>query len=76
MYTEQSISKGVIDVYAKSEKITDVIKRYDICTMGVACPIEAGTEFVLPLTEIPKYELEVIILIFLTFCRLLLVLPL
>lgn len=47
-------------MYAKSENITDLLGRFDICAMGLSCPIEAGTNFVLPLSEVPKDELEVI----------------
>ncbi|KFK24611.1 hypothetical protein AALP_AA8G001700 [Arabis alpina] len=57
-FTKEKIGKGLIDVYAKSEKITDHLKRYDICAMGVPCPVEAGSNFVIPLTEIPFYALE------------------
>ncbi|VVB12907.1 unnamed protein product [Arabis nemorensis] len=55
---KESIGKGVIDVYAKSENITDLLGRFDLCAMGVPCPIEAGSKFVLPLHEVPKDVLE------------------
>ncbi|ESQ40118.1 hypothetical protein EUTSA_v10014916mg [Eutrema salsugineum] len=50
-YAKKSIDSGSIEVYAKSEKVTDLLRRQ-------ACVIEAGTNFVLPLSEVPKDVLE------------------
>lgn len=53
MYTGKSIDGGSIEVYAKSENITDLLRRSPIS------PIKAGTKFEFPLSEVPKDILEV-----------------
>lgn len=66
MYTGKSIDFGSIEVYAKSENVTDLVRRYFLCVVGDSCAIEAGSNFVLPLSEVPKDVLEVIY--FYTLC--------
>ncbi|KAH0895411.1 MD-2-related lipid-recognition protein 3 [Brassica rapa] len=50
-YAKESIHTGSIEVYAKSENITDLLRKQP-------CTIESGTKFVLPLSEVPKDILE------------------
>uniref|UniRef100_A0A1J3CUK1 MD-2-related lipid-recognition domain-containing protein n=1 Tax=Noccaea caerulescens TaxID=107243 RepID=A0A1J3CUK1_NOCCA len=51
-YASKSIDGGSIEVYAKSENITDLLRRSPIS------PIKAGTKFEFPLSEVPKDILE------------------
>ncbi|CAH8338205.1 unnamed protein product [Eruca vesicaria subsp. sativa] len=57
-YAKESIHAGSIEVYAKSENITDLLRQYNLCVVGEVCAIESGTKFVLPLSQIPKDILE------------------
>ncbi|CAN6991480.1 unnamed protein product [Brassica oleracea var. botrytis] len=50
-HAKESIHAGSIEVYAKSENITDLLRKQP-------CTIESGTKFVLPLSEVPKDILE------------------
>ncbi|KAJ0247075.1 MD-2-related lipid-recognition domain-containing protein [Hirschfeldia incana] len=69
-YASKQMNNVTIEVYAKSKKSTDRLGEYSICKMGGACviksgwcfttdcSIEAGTKFVLPISEVIVGDLE------------------
>ncbi|XP_018463951.1 MD-2-related lipid-recognition protein 3 [Raphanus sativus] len=57
-HAKESIHAGSIEVYAKSENITDLLRQSTLCVVSEACAIESGTNFVLPLPGVPKEILE------------------
>ncbi|CAH2060369.1 unnamed protein product [Thlaspi arvense] len=52
-YANQGIDYGSIEVHVTAGDVTHLMRRYFLCVVGDSCAIEAGTNFVLPLTEIP-----------------------
>ncbi|CAN8257935.1 unnamed protein product [Cochlearia groenlandica] len=57
-YAKKSIKEGLVEVHAKSENITDLLRRSDMCDGSSNCSIQAFSNFVLPLTEVVKDVLE------------------
>ncbi|KAF8115094.1 hypothetical protein N665_0030s0132 [Sinapis alba] len=69
-YASKQMNNVTIELYGKSKKPSDLLGAYYICKVGNACvirsslcsrgdcTIEAGTKFVLPISDLPVGDLE------------------